>query len=64
MLDKKCRLVSVMTAGKITKVMKKTIASAVKNSQASKNAFFIIIKKAPKSECLAFGLLLIYGMLD
>jgi hypothetical protein len=48
-------LVSVITAGKMTKVIKKTNAKAVKNCRAKKKLFFIIIRKATSSERFSFG---------
>jgi hypothetical protein len=51
---KNLSFVSVIKAGKITNVMKNTNASPVKNCQAKKKLFFIIIKNATSSERAGF----------
>jgi hypothetical protein len=47
---RKSKFVSVMTGGKIMKVTRKTAARLVKNFQARKKLFFIMIKKVTRGE--------------
>ena len=50
MPERNFKFVSVISAGKITKVTKKTKARLVRNSEARKKLLFIIIKKAISSD--------------
>jgi len=56
MPERNFNLVSVIRAGKMTNVTKKTKARLVRNSEARKKLLFIIIKKALSSDFCCFGL--------
>jgi hypothetical protein len=51
---KKDSFVSVIRAGKITKVTKNTKAKLVRNYHARKKLFFIMIRKATSSDLFSF----------